>query len=70
VSYITISSWRWWRWMLSRGYGDSRIGIFRKNLPGVITGRCGFFIFGLEIGSRNPGDPVGSWLIRHRIWRW
>ena len=44
-------------------------GIFR-NRPGIIPGRWGFFIFGLEVGCRNPGDPVGVWLKAHGLWPW
>jgi hypothetical protein len=67
--FFHISPWRQWRWMMSSRWKDKRIGIFR-NLPGVIPGRWGFFIFGLEIGSRQPGDPFGTWLKDHGLWPW
>lgn len=44
-------------------------GIFR-NRPEVRPGRWGFYFFGLEVGSRNPGDPVGVWLKAHGLWPW
>ena len=69
LSYLHVSPWRMWRWMLRTRYPESRIGIFR-NLPGVKPGRWGVFVLGLEIGSRNPGDPVGVWLKERGLWRW
>lgn len=74
--YVWLGSWAWWRWMLSKTWADARIGIFRNNRasrgypsfgPG---GRWGIFILGLEIGSRDPGDPLGCWLVDHGLWRW
>jgi hypothetical protein len=67
--YLHIAPWRVWRWMMTGGYHDRRIGIFR-NLPHIKPGRWGFFVFGLEIGSRNPQDPVGVWLKRRGLWPW
>ncbi len=67
--YLHISPWRMWRWMLTRGYSDSRIGIFR-NLPHVAPGRWGFYILGFEFGSRSPRDKVGLWLKNHGVWPW
>jgi len=69
MQWLYDAPWRIWCWMLSPKYGDSRIGIFR-NLPHVIPGRWGCYVLGLEIGSRNPGDPVGLWLCRHGLWPW
>jgi hypothetical protein len=43
-------------------------GLFR-NSPAVVPGRWGFYFYGFEFGSRNPGDPVGVWLKRLGIWR-
>jgi hypothetical protein len=69
TSYIRISPWRVWRWMLSRNYPDRRIGIF-KNLPHVKPGRWGFYFFGFEIGSRQPQNKVGVWLKNRGLWPW
>lgn len=69
VRYLEYRSWQWWKFCWHSRRSDSFIGIFR-NLPHVIPGRWGFYIGGLEIGSRKPGDPVGVWLIKHGIWRW
>lgn len=69
IPYIHIAPWRMWRYMLRRNYGERRIGQFR-NLPHVIPGRWGVFILGFEIGSRQPGDPVGVWLKNHGLWPW
>lgn len=44
-------------------------GIFR-NRKEVRPGRWGFFFFGLEIGSRNPGNSFGVWLKRVGLWPW
>lgn len=44
-------------------------GIFR-NRPEVRTGRWGFYFYGFELGSRDPGDPVGLWLRRNGLWPW
>jgi hypothetical protein len=61
-----ISSWPWWRFCwASQNYA----GIF-GNRPGVIGGRWGFYILGLEIGSREPGNGFGLWLKNHGLWPW
>lgn len=41
-----------------------------RNLPHIIPGRWGGGIYGFEIGSRNPGDPVGVLLKRIGLWPW
>lgn len=69
LKLVSISPWHIWRWMLSRNYRESRIGIF-KNRSGVIPGRWGFYILGFEFGSRNPGNPVGVWLKSAGLWPW
>lgn len=69
MQYIRVASWPWWRWMLSSNWGESRAGLFR-NLPHVKPGRWGFYVLGLEIGSRAPGDPVGLWLRQRGLWPW
>lgn len=63
MRYLHVSGWRVWRWMLSRRYLGSRVGIFR-NLPHVKPGRWGFYLLGFEVGSRNPQDPGGR--LAHR----
>ena len=65
--YVRIPPWHLWkqpRVLLGDG-----IGLFR-NRPGVIPGRWGFYVFGFEVGSRSPGDPVGVWLKGHGLWPW
>lgn len=69
MRYLHISPWRIWQWMLMPGYRDKRIGIFR-NLPHIIPGRWGVFIFGFEVGSRQPGDKIGVWLKSNGLWPW
>lgn len=64
--YIYVSPFRWWRVMWLTG---NYVGIFR-NRPWVNPGRWGFYILGLEFGSRNPGDRVGLFLKRHGLWPW
>lgn len=65
--YISVPAWHnlrnprvlaWWG-----------VGIFR-NLPNIKPGRWGFYAFGFEFGSRNPGDPIGVWLKRVGLWPW
>ena len=62
---VAILPWRVWKccWIT----GDY-FGIFR-NHPGIIPGRWGFYVFGFEIGNRNPGDRFGMWLKRIGLWR-
>lgn len=60
---------RWIRWApgiwifrndrASRGYPSFGPG-----------GRWGFGILGIEIGSRDPSDPLGCWLKDHGLWPW
>lgn len=69
MRYIHVSPWHIWRWMMRSSFRDSRVGIF-KNLDHVIPGRWGIYVFGLEFGSRQPGDPVGVWLKNHGLWPW
>lgn len=51
---------------LMRWYG---YGVFR-NMPYVKPGRWGFYAFGFEFGSRNPGDTIGIILKRCGLWPW
>jgi hypothetical protein len=69
MRYIRITSWCVWRWMFRRDYPDSRFGIFRS-LPAVKFGRWGFYILGLEIGSRNPQDKIGVWPKNYGLYPW
>jgi hypothetical protein len=69
MRYLYIAQWSVWRSMWSRRYPERRIGLFR-NLPHVKPGRWGVFLLGLEIGSRNPRDPVGVWLKSHGLYPW
>ena len=64
--YIKISPWRWWVYCWQSKH---IAGVFRND-PRVIPGRWGFYLLGLEVGSRNPGDPVGLFLIRNGLWPW
>ncbi len=57
-----------WSLFLWRG-GDETYGIFRNSRE-VIPGRWGWFFYGLEIGSRNPGNFFGVWLKRVGLWPW
>ncbi len=66
LPYITIRDRHAWRWAWLAG---EWFGIFR-NRREVIPGRWGFYILGFEVGSRNPGDPVGVWLKSHGLWPW
>ncbi len=70
MKYLHIAPWRVWRTMFWAGHlRERRIGIFR-NMPHIKPGRWGVYILGLEIGSRNPQDPVGVWLKSHGLWPW
>lgn len=66
---LWIGPLHWWRYCfwLRRTYGI--IGIFR-NLPHIKPGRWGVYILGLEIGSRNPGNPFGCRLKNVGLWPW
>lgn len=64
--YTTISRAGWWYFVWKSGCW---CGIFR-NREGVIPGRWGWYLFGLEFGSRNPGDRVGVFLKRVGLWPW
>lgn len=66
MPYVKIHRREWWLYMWRSG---DYCGIFR-NRAGVKPGRWGFYILGLEIGSRNPGDRVGVWLRSVGIWPW
>ena len=67
--YVSIGSRGWWRYCWAMRGADAFVGIFR-NLDHVRPGRWGFFIGGFEVGSRNPGDPVGMWLKKVGLWPW
>jgi hypothetical protein len=65
-SYVSATfDWTWWKFMWHHG----PIGLFR-NRKSVTPGRWGFYFFGIEFGSRNPGDKVGVWLKEHWLWPW
>jgi len=66
MKYIDLGSKARWQyaWVMK-----DWCGVF-GNLPQVKPGRWGFYIMGIEIGSRQPGDKTGVWLIRHGLWRW
>lgn len=66
MKYVRVRPWRFWLWMLK---DHTPVGIFR-NVKGIIPGRWGIYILGLELGSRNPGDPVGLWLRKMGFWPW
>ena len=38
--------------------------------PNIEAFTVGFFLLGLEIGSRNPGDRIGVWLKKWGFWPW
>jgi hypothetical protein len=60
----------WWRYMwLRQALGESWYGIFR-NMPHVMPGRWGFYVLGIEFGSRDPGHWFGLWLRRCGLWPW
>lgn len=50
--------------------GDAKpYGIFR-NRHDVRPGRWGFYWYGFEFGSRNPGNKFGTFLKRIGLWPW
>lgn len=63
---IRIRPWRDWVYHYR---SKDLVGLFR-NQEGVKPGRWGFYLLGLEIGSRNPGNRVGVWLKDHGLWPW
>lgn len=67
LGYLNISlNPHWWSFTW---HTKCWIGVFR-NSPEVIPGRWGFYFFGIEFGSRDPGDRVGVWLKNHYLWPW
>lgn len=50
-------------------FNKKRIGIFR-NRSEFLPGRWGFYVLGIEVGSRNSRDPIGVWLKNHKLWPW
>lgn len=66
MKYVSFS-WYWTLFLM--GPNAKKFGIFR-NKPGVKPGRWGFYVLGFEVGSRNPGDPVGLLLKRWGLWPW
>jgi hypothetical protein len=64
IGPVSISPWPWWKFMYR---SKSYCGLFR-NKKGVIPGRWGIYILGLEIGSRNPGNKFGTFLYNHGLW--
>ena len=63
--YVTIPPLRHLRRpALLKFWGKGRF----KNSPEVIPGRWGWYWYGFEFGSRNPGDKVGVWLKRRGLW--
>jgi hypothetical protein len=63
---LTICEPSWWRYMYR---SKQWCGIFR-NQPGVRPGRWGFYVLGLEFGSRQPGHWFGCLLKRLGLWPW
>lgn len=66
IGPLTIGSRAWWRVVW---YSGSRYGIFR-NKRGIYPGRWGFYLLGIEFGSRDPRNKFGLWLNRMGLWRW
>lgn len=63
IGYLTLNfDWAWWKMV-------GGIGIFR-NRPGIIPGRWGWYCWGIEFGSRDPGDRVGVFLKWCGLWPW
>lgn len=66
IGWLSITFDRvWWRWMWRTEF----CGIFR-NKDGVKPGRWGFYVGGIEFGSRQPGNWFGAFLKRIGLWPW
>ena len=61
---IKIMPFRWWLYMWR---SKDRCGLFR-NRKEVKPGRWGFYVLGLEVGSRDPGNKIGVFLKRTGLW--
>lgn len=72
--YVALYGRRYVRVRRVSSFAEARFwGLFYLfgNRKDVLPGRWGFGICGLiEIGSRNPQDPVGVWLKEHGLWPW
>lgn len=65
--YFSFPTWQEWKNpKLREFWGCGRF----TNLPHIIPGRWGWYWYGFEFGSRNPGDPVGVWLKKYKWWPW
>ena len=60
---------RWIRWEGGAWiFKNDRVS---RGAPGFEAGgRWGFGVLGIEIGSRDPRDPLGCWLKDHGLWPW
>jgi hypothetical protein len=66
IGWLSYSH-RWSKFLWRSGH--EIYGIFR-NLPHIKPGRWGFYFYGLEFGSRNPGHWFGLLLRRFGLWPW
>ena len=71
LDFGTANRFHWWKiqWVMRKSPCGGLVGIFR-NKPGIRPGRWGFYVWGFEFGSRNPGDPIGVFLKRVGPWPW
>jgi len=67
IGPLKVESYQWWRHMWRNRKRQGICGVFR-NSQHVVPGRWGFWILGLEFGSRNPRDKFGVWLKKHGLW--
>jgi hypothetical protein len=66
IGPLSIGNRNWWRFIWN---GRGRCGIFR-NREGVVPGRWGGWVLGIEFGSRAPGNWFGVLLKRIGLWPW
>jgi len=70
IGPIWIGHLDWWRFCFYMKHRTNLIiGIF-KNKPGIKPGRWGVYFWGIEIGSRNPGNRFGLKLKKAGLWPW
>ncbi len=70
--YIRISPICVWKHIKAAMLGERPYGRFGNERCSSQKGgaRWGVYIYGIEIGSRNPDDIVGGWLKKNGLWPW
>lgn len=70
--YLQIAPLHVWKRIRVYMLGDRPFGRFGNERCSSQKGgaRWGGYLYGVEIGSRNPDDVVGGWLKKRGLWPW